>query len=57
MMNLDLDDYHANSQKNIGKIDGIGFYGLFNTWVFRVVWIKEQLCLSQMVYNLQTCGI
>ena len=49
---MNLDDYRANSQKfhQLAKLifSGIGFYGLFITMVFRVVWFKEQPCLSQL---------
>ena len=55
------DDYHANSPMfhELAKLNfcGIGFYGLFITLVFRVVWFKEQLCLSQMMHNFTIGGI
>ena len=56
-----LDDYRANSQNfhELAKLIfcGIGFYGLFINLVLRVVWFKEQQCLSQMMHNFKLGGI
>ena len=58
---MNLDDYRANLQRfhELAKLIfcGIGFYGLFITLVFRVVWFKEQLCLCQLMHNLEKGGI
>ena len=58
---MNLDDYRANSQ-NFHELAKLIFLWnrvlwTFITLVFRVVWFKEQLCLSQMMYNLNIGGI
>ena len=59
---MNLVDYHANSQNfhELAKLIffcGISFNGLFITLDFRVVCLKEQLCLSQMLHNFKIGGI
>ena len=56
-----LDDYRANllNFHELTKLIFCGiiyFYGLFITLVFRVVWFKEQLWLSQMMHNFKIGG-
>ena len=61
---MNLDDYRTKSQNFHELVKLIffffllnQFYGLFITLVFRVVWFKEQLCLSQMMHNFKSRGI
>ena len=61
---MNLDDYHANSQKfhQLAKLIffffcGIGFYGLFINLAFRVAWFKEQPRLSQLKLDFKIGGI
>ena len=56
---MNLDNYCANSI-NFHQLTKLiffflwnQFYGLFITLVFRVVWFKEQLCLSQMMHTFK----
>ena len=59
---MNHDDYRAKALNvhELAKLIffcGISFYGLFITLFFRVVWFKEQLCLSQMMHNFKIGGI
>ena len=59
---INLDDYRANSQnfhelaKLIFFVESV-FMDFLSLCFFRLVWFKEQLCLSQMMYNLKIGGI
>ena len=58
---MNLDDYHANSL-NFHELTKLIFFVEsvfmdFLSLVFRVVWFKQQLCLSQMMHNFKIGGI
>ena len=59
---MNLNDYNANLQ-NFQELAKLIFcvlsvlMGFSSLWFFRVVWFKEQPCLSQMMHNLKIAGI
>ena len=54
---MNLDDYRANLQHFHELAKSNVFVESFITLVFRVVWFKEQLCLSQVMHNFKIGGI